>query len=539
MIKSVVKEVNVYRRKATVRREAAIELKQGENTVIVQALSATASEDSVRLFLPDGVLQTDMQIVYAKDQEDTLPSAEKQTEIDRLQAKIDLLGEMKDLWKSNGNFESRGEVGSGAVIEYLSALPERLISLEEEIDKLREQKKALEKEKEELTKQEKLPLLRLVLEAPSDMKAQCIIEYVENAASWESVYEVHTNTDSDQLEILSKGRIVQATQEDWNDVSVNLFTGNPSGTSEIPELDVIELEIAPEIQPRRNFAARGKANARMLSDEACVEVAEEEGAAPMMAMGSASFDSANMNMAEAEESDADTMTCFKLPGKRSVPKGKAGTIAEIKKVILEAEKRIIGVPKLDSSAYLAAMIPTAKWPLKPSNAKIYLSGNYCGEVYIDPDMTEEIFMLSLGTDERIDLSRETKPSKTEDVLLKGQKRKNHEFEIRVTNSSAKSLDVIIWDQIPLSGEKQIVIDRVNLDGATFDEEAGKLTWNLKLEPGTTVTKRFGYTLAWPKDKRTRETYHTGKSGTGKCPNCGAYGTGKICAVCGKPLEEKD
>ena len=543
MIKSVVKEVNIYRRRATVRREAKMSLVQGQNTVIVKALSASSNHDSVRLFLPDGVVQTDMQIVFAKDVEDVLPSEEKQKEIDRVQTRIDLMEELKALWKSNGNFETRGEVGSGAVIEYLTALPERLIRIEEEIREMKEQIEKLEKEKEDLEEIENLPLLRLSLESPAAQDIICYLEYVENSARWLSVYEVHTNADSDQMEILSKARIIQSSGEDWNDVSVNLFTGNPANTKEIPELNVTLVDFLPDqLVPRTH--SRGKGLARSSAMECgAVDMDEEmfcdeEVAAPMMAAGAA-FKSVNMNMMEAEESDADTMTCFKLPGTRSIPDGTVGTIAEIKTVSIVAEKRIIAVPKVDTTAYLAAMIPTASWPLKPSNAKIYLSGNYCGEVYIEPDMTEEIFALSLGPDERIGLSRETTLSKTEDVLLKGQKRRITEYELRISNNSAKPLDVIVWDQIPVSSEKQIQIDRVNTGEASLEEETGKLTWNLKVEPSETVSKRFGYALIWPKDKRTREISRSGGTGIRKCVSCGAYGTGRTCPGCGKPFDKAE
>ena len=42
--------------------------------------------------------------------------------------------------------------------------------------------------------------------------------------------------------------------------------------------------------------------------------------------------------------------------------------------------RIVCIPKLDNNAYLAALIKTENWSLKPSSAKIYLNQNYCGEI---------------------------------------------------------------------------------------------------------------------------------------------------------------
>lgn len=118
--------------------------------------------------------------------------------------------------------------------------------------------------------------------------------------------------------------------------------------------------------------------------------------------------------------------------------------------------RIVCIPKLDNNAYLAALIKTENWSLKPSSAKIYLNQNYCGEIYIAPNpATEEVFMLSLGKDERISLNYEEIRNKTENVLFKGQKRRISEYAIRISNKSNKPCTVLVWDQIPISSENRL------------------------------------------------------------------------------------
>ena len=82
----------------------------------------------------------------------------------------------------------------------------------------------------------------------------------------------------------------------------------------------------------------------------------------------------------AEEADAETMTMYRLPGRYTIPSETLGSMVDLKTVSIPAEMRIVCIPKLDNNAYLAALIKTENWSLKPSSAKIYLNSNYCGEI---------------------------------------------------------------------------------------------------------------------------------------------------------------
>lgn len=523
MIYAPVTEVKVYRNSAVVRRRAVVRLHEGTNETILSGLGGTADPDSLRLFFPAGVVGKDVQIVPFAEAVGRLPSEEVNDEIVEIQNRIETLKTMEKLWVSNGNFQTRGECSAETVEGYLEALPAHLEELRAQRKELDRQVGELTEKKARLEKKEAFRVIRLILESAEDREVDCEIEYSDRSAGWGSTYEIHTTADRDEICVISRARIAQNTGEDWENVHVSLYTGNPAARQEIPHLRKLSLQFRPEVVEK--MAAVRYSNAMMGA----------AGAMPMMtgmAMNAAPMQ--QMAMQEAEETDDDTMTGYSLPGTRTIVAGTVGTMADLKTVAIPAEKRIVCVPKLDDSAYLAAVVKTADWPLKPSNAKIYLNENYCGEIYVAPDMTEETFMLSLGKDERVSLNHETVRSKTEDVMLKGQKRKISEFAIRIGNRTEKPLTLLVSDQIPVSSEKQIAVDRVSADGASIDEETGKVVWDLTVAGKASVEKRLSYTVTYPKDKTLQEVWSEVKNGMKRC-RCGAYASGKFCPNCGSVL----
>ena len=484
MIYTQIKEVKVYRNSAVIRRYGTAALKQGANELILSGMSGSADPDSLRLFFPEGILGTDVQILSLTAAEQALPSRETQAQIEEIESRMATLKTVEELWIKNGDFTEK-EAGSMEALEsYLQMLPKKLEALRAEKKTCAEKLEALKKLRETQLRQEGMRVVRLTLESSADREAAFEMEYADQAAYWYGAYELHASAQATEIRVISRARIIQNTGEDWKNVKFTLYTGNPTARQEIPSLGKRVLRF------RAPAAARAAAASMPMI---VADTLDADIAAPKMAMSAAA------------EEDADTMTGFTLEGARTVISGAAGTVAELKTETVPADIRVVYVPPLDDSAFLAAFIKTADWPLKPSSAKIYLNGNYCGEIYVSPDLTQEKFTLSLGRDEHVSVSRKEIRVKTEDLLLKGQKRKTCEYEIRIGNLKAQPVTVTVWDQIPVSAEKQIVVVCTEKDGAALDEPTGKLTWELTVPGNTTVTKRLAYTVTYPKDKVPNET----------------------------------
>ena len=75
------------------------------------------------------------------------------------------------------------------------------------------------------------------------------------------------------------------------------------------------------------------------------------------------------------------------------------------------------------------------------------------------------------------------------------------FEITLKNNKSSKITIKLVDQIPVSNDKSIDVELVESDEAKFNKIKGKLTWLIDLEPNTSVTKNFTYTVKYPENER--------------------------------------
>ena len=225
----------------------------------------------------------------------------------------------------------------------------------------------------------------------------------------------------------------------------------------------------------------------------------EDAAAPAM-------DTAMMNMAMAQTaaasvSEEETMTAFELPDLRDLLSDTEGNIADLQSFKVDAKYNSLCIPCVKDTSFLTATITSADWPLPAANASIYLKEVFAGNVYVNPDSEEETFILSLGQDERLNVIRKELPCKTQDVFLKNQKKKSHEYLIKITNKSSESIKVLLKDSIPVSTDKTIAVDASELSGGTINEENGVINWEISVAGHSSEEIKLAYTITWPKDKQ--------------------------------------
>ncbi len=162
------------------------------------------------------------------------------------------------------------------------------------------------------------------------------------------------------------------------------------------------------------------------------------------------------------------------------------------------------IPRVDTRSFLTAEIARNDWPFRAAYASIYIRDLYAGDVFVDPDTDVDRFTLSLGQDERLTVVRNELPRKTQDALLKNQRKQTRSAKIKVLNTSKDAVKVLLKDQIPVSTDKAVTVEVLNLSDAKVDEEKGEVSWLLEAEPQNAIELELSYNLAWPKDKRLSE-----------------------------------
>ena len=105
------------------------------------------------------------------------------------------------------------------------------------------------------------------------------------------------------------------------------------------------------------------------------------------------------------------------------------------------------------------------------------------------------------------------------------------YETRVSNSGSADAEVVIKDQIPVSQNKDITVEALELSGAELAKESGLLTKTVKVAAGGSEVFRIGYKVAGPKDKQISEERRR-VSVQKYCPECGSLLESGKCPSCG-------
>lgn len=521
-INTKVDSAGIYYNGAEVVRKGSAELTKGTQTVYVYGLSRTTDTDTVRLFSSEGIKCANQRFGYPSSIDKDKESDKIRKEIDELNRKIEVKQMQLKLWETNGDFTNRASQSADEIRDYIERLPERLESLNSEIADLEKTVEDLEEKLSTAEDSENHPVYIADITAAEAGTYPFELRYYERSASWRPVYEIYSDA-KEALDVRMRASISQNTPEDWNDISVNLYTGNPSSAGTLPEVTPVYLNIQVPVQTR-GFAAgsplMGMAKNSAIADE---DVAEAE--APMMMADMASV---RMETEEAEVNSDETVTEYVLPGKRDIRKGSDETMADLSRYTVPAEYKIAAAACIDPHAYLITQIKTTDIPFTDNiSAAIYLKDRYVGQVYIVPDLSRETIEITLGEEERVHVSRKETVRKQSTALLKAQKTMDHVFETTIANLTTESVEVELRDQIPVSRDKDITVEVKDLSGAKKEEETGIVTKQITVPANGTEKFSIAYKVSWPKDKRISETKQTRF-----CPECGSVVTGRFCTVCG-------
>ena len=496
----------VYRNGCLVKRTGTVRLQPGTQQIRLTGLSASVDENSLRLSVPAGVSGSNVQIEHPTREQQQEAVRELSQKLARLQSTIQSREKLAALWEANADFSQKESLSIEEMSAYLEKLPERLETISRELTELKEQKDKLTREYNEARQKAALPFVSAELSADAAGEYPVELSYRDYQAFWNPVYEIHSGEDSDSLKLRLRAQISQNTGEDWENVALTLFSGNPSVSGTIPELNSAHIRFyVPEpVMKRKTTALFGGAMmkaARAVEDSAVAEceVMDEACEAPAMAMA--------MNTVIAgggSTSKGETMTEYALNGLWDIRKGQE-ILCDIRTDLLPCRYHVVAVPKLSEDAYLAAEVKTSELEeMQGTPAAVYLKGAFAGNVVLEPDMTKESYDLSLGVDESVKVKRVQKKRHTSQLLLKGQKKTEYEYELTLTSRKEKEVSVSVTDQLPIPDDKTIQVEAQELSGAVREEDTGLLRWTFPLAPGETKTLTLAYSVAWPKDKQTEE-----------------------------------
>ncbi|GAA4810840.1 mucoidy inhibitor MuiA family protein [Litoribaculum gwangyangense] len=168
---------------------------------------------------------------------------------------------------------------------------------------------------------------------------------------------------------------------------------------------------------------------------------------------------------------------------------------------LPAEYKYICVPKIDKDAFLIANISDwEKYNLLEGEANLFFEETYVGKTLLDIRYASDTLEISLGRDKNVSVKREKLKNFTTKQFIGSKKEETRAWSINVKNNKNQKVDMLIFDQVPVSTLEEIKVDLVEMSGAKHNVETGEIKWDFSIEPKETKKFELNYSVKYPKNR---------------------------------------
>jgi len=505
-IKTDITSVNVYRYGALETRNGAVTLKKGENTIKLSGLSAHIVPNSIQVkgnanYTITGVKH---QISYLNKPKLSPPLQAKRDSLDNAEfllstrvAMKQVYSEEKAMMQANRSFNGTQKALLPEDIEemadfFRSRIKEieyKIIEVQREESQLRETVKRLKEELDQhlIRMQQNTGEIQITLLAEKNLESPIEVSYMVNNAGWYPNYDLRSADLGENIDLVYKAKVFQATGNDWNNVMLTFSTGNPSEGGQFPTLYNWYVGLRDPISYRMNM---GYAAPSSDSDMQLSTIAVE-----------GRVDKAKSMAENVEIRDNVVQTEFVVSIPQSIPSDNLQYDVELQRVSMNAGYEYFTVPKLDRDAFLVAHVTDwMKYNLLPGESNIYFKGSFVGNGYLDPMTSSDSLTFSMGRDKGIIVKRDVIENLTTGGTMGGKRKVSQGFEISLTNTKKRSVKVKLEDQIPVKTDGQIEVESDELSGGLLNTTTGKVTWVMEIAPGETKKVKLVYTVKYPKKK---------------------------------------
>lgn len=326
--------------------------------------------------------------------------------------------------------------------------------------------------------------------APRATASSISISYVVPNAGWSPSYDLRVENLSAPVKLFYKANVYQNSGVKWDNVKVSLSTGNPNEGAQAPVLNPWYLAF---YEPRAyGEGYLNEVNVRAYKTPLLAPQAEA-------AMDKSMTAGTMNNYVQVDNSGINTTFDIDLP--YTIPSDGQSHIIAVKTYELPATYRYYAAPKLDRDAFLQAQL--TNWEdlnLIPATTNIFYEGSYVGQGYIDVRNVKDTMTISLGRDKKIVVRRERDKELRSVKTIGSNVRETFVYTITVRNTRKEAVDVTLMDQLPVSNDKDIVIEDTDINGGELEAATGAVKWVLKLKPNETKKINIGFTVKYPKGK---------------------------------------
>jgi uncharacterized protein (TIGR02231 family) len=527
---STVTDVTIYRSYAKETRIGSTAIPKGNSEVIITNITQAIDENSIQVGCKNNVkiLSVSSRLNYITDENGLNPNTIQvwKDSIKRLD-KIMTYNSKKraayelELAVLNGN-SKLGSTTEGLKPAQLKELLEltriKLAELQKLMFDLDEQNAELKIVSSQLQNQINQsstnalgkPVREVVLKvfSSTEVNTQFKLSYLVTAASWKPTYEIRCENTSKPMVLNCRAKITQQTGFDWKNVNIKLSTANPNQNHNRPILYPIFVDF---MQPEyyRNRMANDQTNYKNLMNDK--EQISQPISVQMMATSNSMYasdefkDGLKMDNNTVTISEGDMMVEYVIEQSQDIESDGQEHIIAIQELTMPATYNYHTVPKLDNGVFLLARITDwGKYNLLAGDATLFFDDMYVGKSYINPNISSDTLLISLGRDEKINVKRIKLNELCVTKKFSNKKKETKAYETTLKNNKNIPIELELLDQYPISRNSDIEVTLEEAEGAQVTKDYGKLLWRVKLQPGESKKIRVVYTLKFPEDKFVAE-----------------------------------
>jgi len=506
----MVKNVTLYQNGALVTHEGSATLEGGKTTIVFHGLPSRIDKQSIQL-ASDG----DITILSVTSHDDYLSITRNNSKVKKWQDSLELVNEgieetknrisiFEDAKKLLDNNRTVGGTSTGTTVMAVKAMYEYYVTqvniIDDSLMRLHKMKNRYEKRMQRITNEitewrTKTDTIASDVEASisSDtrQKVSFRLSYLTYDASWSPVYDLRAQDTKHPCQFAYKANVSQHTGQDWDNIDLTLSSSNPVVSQTAPTLSPWYLSYAYSLyKTDENAPMAGVMIQSNNANGTFADRLETEDKSKTYATRSI-VNTTSENQLSVE---------FHIEVPYTLPSDDKPHTVEIKKYDLNAIYHYLTIPKLQRDVFLLAGI--TKWEdlnILAGEVNIYYAGAYVGKSYITPETTSDTLNFSLGMDKKIVVKRTRVQDFSSAKWIGSSKTQTFGWAITLHNSQSDSLSMDVFDQIPLSTDKDIIVTAIDLGGAG-ENATGKLTWHISLAGGETKKLTFSYSVKYPKDK---------------------------------------
>lgn len=134
-------------------------------------------------------------------------------------------------------------------------------------------------------------------------------------------------------------------------------------------------------------------------------------------------------------------------------------------------------------------------------ANLYVDNSFNGTIAINPQQTGDTLELSLGIDQGIRSERNRIDFERSRGFWSGRVEESFTYQIKFKNTRPVPVSLSVQEQFPISTTSSITVTEKVAEGASVDEQTGRITWNRSLQPNEEWVIEYSFIVSYPGDER--------------------------------------